>query len=72
MSTAPHLREEGPLVFGLLDAVDHQPFHGFGAVFIELAEVRGQIASSHHEDNLRRVGGAGRSHKTADETAFTY
>lgn len=48
-----HLGEERPLVFGLLDAVGHQPLHGFGAVFIELAEVWGQIASSHHEDDLR-------------------
>lgn len=50
--TLSHLREEGPLVLGLLDAVGHQPFHGLGAVLVELAEVWGQIASSHHEDDL--------------------
>lgn len=59
-----HLREERPLILGFLDAVGHQPFHGFGAVLVELAEVRGQIASSHHEDNLK--GGSHR--QTADET----
>lgn len=52
-----HLREERPLILGLLDAVGHQPFHGFGAVLVELAEVRGQIAPPHHVDNLK--GGAG-------------
>lgn len=46
------LREERPLILGLLDAVSHQPFHGFGAVLVELTEVWGQIASSHHEDYL--------------------
>lgn len=34
-----HLWKEWPLILGLLGAVSHQPFHGFGAVFIELAEV---------------------------------
>lgn len=33
------LWKEWPLILGLLDAVSHQPFHGFGAVLIELAEV---------------------------------
>ena len=47
-----HLREERPLILGLLDAVGHQPLHGFGAVLVELTEVWGQIASSHHVDNL--------------------
>lgn len=53
-----HLREERPLVLGLLDAVGHQPFHGFGAVFIQFTEVWGQIAPSHHVDYLR-----GESHR---------
>lgn len=47
-----HLREEWPLVLGFLDAVSNQPFHGLWAVLIELAEIWGQIASSHHEYNL--------------------
>lgn len=51
-STA-HLREERPLILGLLDAVGHQPFHGFGAVLVELTEVGGQIAPPHHVDNLK-------------------
>lgn len=51
-----HLGEERPLVLGLLDAVGHQPFHGFGAVLVEFTEVRGQIASTHHEDNLQGRG----------------
>lgn len=51
-----HLWEKRPLVLGFLDAVGHQPFHGFGAVLVELTEVWRQIASSHHEDNLRRRG----------------
>lgn len=34
-----HLWKEWPLILGLLGAVSHQPFHGFGAVLIELAEV---------------------------------
>lgn len=53
-----HLREERPLILGLLDAVGHQPFHGFGAVLVELAEVWGQIAPPHHVDDLK--GGADR------------
>lgn len=52
--TTAHLREERPLILGLLDAVGHQPFHGFGAVLVELAEVGGQIAPSHHVDDLKR------------------
>lgn len=56
-----HLGEERPLVLGLLDAVGHQPFHGFGAVLVEFTEVRGQIASSHHVDNL--PGRRGGSHR---------
>lgn len=52
--TTAHLREEGPLVLRLLDAVGHQPFHGFGAVLEELTEVGGQIAPPHHVDNLKR------------------
>lgn len=57
MSGRPaHLGEERPLVLGLLDAVGHQPFHGFGAVLVEFTEVRGQIASSHHVDNLQGGG----------------
>ena len=48
-----HLREERPLVLELLDAVGHQPFHGFGAGLVELTQVWGQVSSSHHEDNLR-------------------
>ena len=35
-----YLREKGSVVFGLLDAVGHQPLHGLGAAFIQLAEVR--------------------------------
>lgn len=51
--TAVHLWEERPLILGLLDAVSHQPFHGLGAVLIELAKIWGQTASSHHKYNLR-------------------
>lgn len=52
--TTAHLREERPLILGLLDAVGHQPFHGFGAVLVELTEVGGQVAPPHHVDNLKR------------------
>lgn len=52
--TRAHLREERPLILGLLDAVGHQPFHGFGAVLVELAEVGGQVAPPHHVDDLKR------------------
>lgn len=48
-----HLWEEWPLILGLLYAVSHQPFHGLGAVLIQLAEIWGQIASSHLEYNLK-------------------
>lgn len=58
--TQAHLREERPLVLGLLDAVGHQPFHGFGAVLVELTEVWRQIASSHHVDDLREGRGGHR------------
>lgn len=53
--TMAHLRKQRPLVLGLLDAVGHQPFHGFGAVLVELAEVRGQVAPPHHVDNLKEA-----------------
>lgn len=33
------LWEEGSLVFGFLNAVSYQPFHGFGTVLEELTEV---------------------------------
>lgn len=59
--TTAHLREERPLILGLLDAVGHQPFHGFGAALVELAEVGGQIAPPHHVDDLK--GGADRGSK---------
>lgn len=51
--TTAHLREKRPLILGLLDAVGHQPFHGFGAVLVELAEVGGQVAPPHHVDDLK-------------------
>lgn len=51
--TRAHLREKRPLILGLLDAVGHQPFHGFGAVLVELTKVRGQIAPPHHVDDLK-------------------
>lgn len=60
-----HLREERPLVLGLLDAVGHQPLHGLGTVLVELAEVWRQIASSHHEDDL--TGGGAREGERARE-----
>lgn len=51
--TTAHLREKRPLILGLLDAVGHQPFHGFGAVLVELTEVGGQVAPPHHVDDLK-------------------
>ena len=54
LSNEAHLWEEGPLVLGLLDAVGHQPLHGFGGALIQLAEVGRHVSPADHEDNLSR------------------
>lgn len=48
-----HLREERSLLSLLLQAVSHQSLHGFWTVAAHLAEVRGQVTSTHHEYDLR-------------------
>lgn len=52
VSVGSHLREERPLLSLLLQAVSHQPLHGLWTVAADLAEVRGQVTSSHHEYDL--------------------
>lgn len=52
VSVGSHLREERPLLSLLLKAVSHQPLHGLWTVAADLAEVRGQVTSSHHEYDL--------------------
>lgn len=47
-----HLGEERPLLPLELQAVGQQASHGFGAVTRDFAEVRRQIATAHHKDNL--------------------
>ena len=49
-----YLWEEGPLLSLLLQAVGHESPHGLGAVAAHLAEVRRQVASANHEDDLHR------------------
>lgn len=66
--TTAHLREERPLILGLLDAVGHQPFHGFGAVLVELTEVGGQIAPPHHVDNLKGGTDCGLKNSDIDQS----
>lgn len=56
-SSSAHLGEEGPLLPLELEAVRQQAPHGLGAVAGDFAEVRGQIATAHHKDNLG--GGTG-------------
>lgn len=52
-----HLRKQRPVVFGLLDAVGDESLHGFGTALVEFTEVRGQIASPNHKDDLQTASG---------------
>lgn len=47
-----YLRKERPFVLFKFQTVDDETFHGFGAVTVQLAEVWGQVASTHHENDL--------------------
>lgn len=47
-----HLGEEGTFLPLELEAVRQQAPHGLGAVAGDFAEVRGQITTAHHKDNL--------------------
>lgn len=47
-----YLWEERPLVTLELQAVDDESLHGLGRRAVQLSEVRGQVAASHHEDDL--------------------
>lgn len=47
-----YLWEQRPLVALELQAVDDESLHGLGRSAVQLAEVRGQVAASNHEDYL--------------------
>lgn len=55
-SYSAYLGEEGSLLSLKLEAIRQQAPHGLGAVAGDFAEVRGQIATAHHKDNLRGRG----------------
>lgn len=52
-----YLREQRSLLSFLLQAVSHEPLHGFGAVTAHFAQVRGEVTSAHHEDDLQQEEG---------------
>lgn len=51
-SYSAHLGKQGPLLPLELEAVSQQAPHGFGAITEDFAEVRRQIATAHHKDDL--------------------
>lgn len=56
-----YLGEQGSLLPLFLQAVSHQPLHGFGTVAANLAEVWREVAPAHHEDYLQ-----GKNHEEHD------
>lgn len=48
-----YLREQRAFLSFLLQAVSHESLHGFGTVTAHFAQVRGEITSAHHEDDLQ-------------------
>lgn len=48
-----YLGEQRSLLPLFLQAVSHQPLHGFGTVAANLAEVWREVAPPHHEDYLQ-------------------
>jgi len=56
LKVSSHLWEQGPLVPLELQTVNDEPLHGLGRGAVHLAEVRGQVATAHHEDDLRGQG----------------
>ena len=58
-SSSAHLGKKGPLLPLELQAVRQQAPHGLGAIAGDFAEVRGQIATAHHKDNLGEGTGMG-------------
>lgn len=49
-----YLREQRPFLSFLLQAVSHESLHSFGAVAAHFAQVRGEVTSAHHEDDLQQ------------------
>lgn len=48
-----YLREQRSLLSLLLQTVSHQSLHSLGTVAAYLTEVRGQVPSTHHKNDLQ-------------------